>query len=151
MDRMVQTNMIVSAVETASKDIQGCIYNACRVLSDKITAACDRICSGLNSVVGAVNMQSTLLVSAVDMQNALYEQSNRTSSQMAADIKYIKEKLARAACKAAVKGGDKLTDGDIEYLKKHLDKSSALRCPHGRPVMVKITRYEIEKWFKRVV
>ena len=66
-------------------------------------------------------------------------------------IKYIKEKLARAACKAAVKGGDKLTDGDIEYLKKHLDKSSALRCPHGRPVMVKITRYEIEKWFKRVV
>lgn len=92
VDRMVQTNMIISAVETASKDIQGCIYNACRVLSDKITAACDRICSGLNSVVGAVNMQSTLLVSAVDMQNALYEQSNRTSSQMAADIKYIKEK-----------------------------------------------------------
>lgn len=81
VDRMVQTNMIISAVETASKDIQNCIYNACRVLAGTITAACNKICAGLGAVV-----------SAVDMQNALYEQSNRTSSQMAADIKYIKEK-----------------------------------------------------------
>ena len=80
--------------------------------------------------------------------NGLIEEPSDLRSN---DVKYIKEKLARAACKAAVKGGDKLTDGDIEYLKKHLDKSSALRCPHGRPVMVKTTRYEIEKWFKRVV
>lgn len=81
VDRMVQTNMIISAVETASKDIQNCIYNACRVLAGTITAACNKICAGLGAVV-----------SATDMQNALYEQSNRTSSQMAADIKYIKEK-----------------------------------------------------------
>lgn len=81
VDRMVQTNMVISAVETASKDIQNCIYNACRVLAGTITAACNKICAGLGAVV-----------SATDMQNALYEQSNRTSSQMAADIKYIKEK-----------------------------------------------------------
>lgn len=81
VDRMVQKNLIISAVETASKDIQNCIYNACRVLAGTITAACNKICAGLGAVV-----------SATDMQNALYEQSNRTSSQMAADIKYIKEK-----------------------------------------------------------
>lgn len=66
------------------------------------------------------------------------------------DIKYIKEKIAKSACKAAVKAGNKLLPSDIEYIKKNLDKSNILRCPHGRPVVVKITKYEIEKWFKRV-
>ncbi len=66
------------------------------------------------------------------------------------DIKFIKEKIAKAACKAAVKAGNKLLPDDIEYLKKNLDKSEVFRCPHGRPVIVKITKREIEKWFKRV-
>ena len=66
------------------------------------------------------------------------------------DIKFIKEKIAKAACKAAVKAGNKLLPDDIEQLKKNLDKSDTLRCPHGRPVIVKITKREIEKWFKRV-
>lgn len=92
-----------------------------------------------------------LMFSDIDFRHFVNGLIEEPSDLRSNDVKYIKEKLARAACKAAVKGGDKLADGDIEYLKKHLDKSSALRCPHGRPVMVKITRYEIEKWFKRVV
>ena len=66
------------------------------------------------------------------------------------DIKFIKEKIAKAACKAAVKAGNKLLPDDIEYLKKNLDKSEVFRCPHGRPVIIKITKRELEKWFKRV-
>ena len=67
------------------------------------------------------------------------------------DISYISEKLARAACRAAIKAGDKMSDDDISYLKKLLDNADVLRCPHGRPVVIKISKYEIEKWFKRVI
>ena len=92
-----------------------------------------------------------LMFSDIDFNRFINGLIEEPSDLRSSDVKYIKEKLARAACRAAVKGGDKLTDGDIDYLKKQLDTSSALRCPHGRPVMVKISRYEIEKWFKRVV
>lgn len=67
------------------------------------------------------------------------------------DIKYIYDKLAKSACRAAVKAGDKLTEADINCLKDSLDGSSILRCPHGRPVAVKVSKLEIEKWFKRVI
>lgn len=80
LDKLIQTNMIVSAVQSASRDIQGCIYNACRVLTDTIKAACDRICSGLADIV-----------TSTDMQSALISQSNQTSERMAKDIEYIKK------------------------------------------------------------
>ena len=67
------------------------------------------------------------------------------------NISYISEKLARAACRSALKAGDKMTEDDMNHLKKLLDDTDTLRCPHGRPVVVKISKYEIEKWFKRVI
>jgi len=67
------------------------------------------------------------------------------------DIKYISDRLAKAACKAAIKAGDKISNDDISYLKKMLDDEDTLRCPHGRPVVIKVSKYEIEKWFKRVI
>ncbi|MBE5749031.1 MAG: hypothetical protein E7344_05345, partial [Clostridiales bacterium] len=67
------------------------------------------------------------------------------------DVSYISEKLARAACRSAIKAGDKMTEDDMNHLKKLLDDTDTLRCPHGRPVVVKISKYEIEKWFKRVI
>ena len=67
------------------------------------------------------------------------------------DIKYISDRLAKAACKAAIKAGDKISNDDISYLKKMLDNEDTLRCPHGRPVVIKVSKYEIEKWFKRVI
>jgi len=59
--------------------------------------------------------------------------------------------LARMACRAAVKAGDLLNDAQIESLIKKLTAHTNLKCPHGRPVVLKITRSEIEKWFKRIV
>ena len=67
------------------------------------------------------------------------------------DVGYISEKLARAACRSAIKAGDKMTEDDINCLKKLLDDTDSLRCPHRRPVVIKISKYEIEKWFKRVI
>ena len=63
----------------------------------------------------------------------------------------LKEKLASAACKAAVKGGMDLTAEEIEALFVLMDGDMGLKCPHGRPVVVKITKTELEKMFKRIV
>ena len=64
----------------------------------------------------------------------------------------IKNHFATCACKAAVKGGQNLSDGEIEILLNQIAKEGrVLQCPHGRPVYVKFSQYEIEKMFKRVV
>ena len=60
------------------------------------------------------------------------------------------EVLHMAACKAAIKAGQKLTDGEIEQLladKETVEHSS--HCPHGRPAVIKFTVAELEKQFKR--
>ncbi len=61
------------------------------------------------------------------------------------------EKLAQKACKAAIKSGDKLSEIEIQVLIEKLKENIGLKCPHGRPVAIKITRTEIDKWFKRIV
>ena len=63
----------------------------------------------------------------------------------------IREKIAGKACKSAVKSGDFLDENNMECLLKMLKGNLGLKCPHGRPIAIKITRAEIDKWFKRIV
>ena len=66
-------------------------------------------------------------------------------------VDILKDKLASAACKAAVKGGMDLTREEIDALFALMDGDMGLKCPHGRPVVVKMTKTELEKMFKRIV
>ena len=63
----------------------------------------------------------------------------------------LQDKLATAACKAAVKGGMDLTREETDRLFRLMDGNMGLKCPHGRPVVVKMTKTELEKMFKRIV
>ena len=63
----------------------------------------------------------------------------------------LRDKLAMAACKHAVKGGMMLTDSEKQKLFEMLHGDLGLKCPHGRPVAVRLTKSEIEKMFKRIV
>lgn len=63
----------------------------------------------------------------------------------------LKDKLAMAACKHAVKGGMELTRQEADGLLEKMQGDMGLKCPHGRPVAVKLTKYQIEKMFKRIV
>ena len=64
----------------------------------------------------------------------------------------VMEKVASMSCKAAVKGNQKLSRPEIEALiGELLTLENPYHCPHGRPVIVSMSRYEIEKKFKRVL
>ena len=53
------------------------------------------------------------------------------------------------ACKAAIKGGWKSDPAELRALVDRVQSGEVKYCPHGRPVAAKITRYELEKLFKR--
>ena len=60
------------------------------------------------------------------------------------------EAMAMAACKAAVKAGDKITEAEAHGLiEKMLNLENPFTCPHGRPTIIEITRRELERRFKR--
>lgn len=63
----------------------------------------------------------------------------------------LRDKLATAACKAAVKGGELLTEQEVRTLIERMNGDMAMKCPHGRPAVVKLKKTEIEKLFKRIV
>ena len=63
---------------------------------------------------------------------------------------YFKSGLMQHACKMAVKSGQVLSLNEIETLIDEMEKH-VLLCPHGRPILIKITKSQIEKWFKRIV
>ena len=63
----------------------------------------------------------------------------------------INQKLMQKACKSAVKAGMSLSNSEVDSLMTLLNGNIDLKCPHGRPIAVKITRHEIDKWFKRVL
>lgn len=60
--------------------------------------------------------------------------------------------LATMACHRQIRAGDRLSQEEMQELLQQLDGTPrSYHCPHGRPVMVEISSYEIEKWFKRIV
>ncbi len=62
-----------------------------------------------------------------------------------------RSKLMQMACKSAVKGGDKLTDGEIKKLLTLIKSEGIpLSCPHGRPILIRLTKHELEVRFKRI-
>ncbi len=64
----------------------------------------------------------------------------------------VKDSIMQMACKSAIKGGDDLSKDEINTLLLEMSKQGlVLFCPHGRPVVVRVTKSEIEKWFKRIV
>ena len=64
----------------------------------------------------------------------------------------ILEKVASMSCKAAVKGNNRLSLPEVnELISELLTLDNPYNCPHGRPTIVSMTKYELEKKFKRVV
>lgn len=64
----------------------------------------------------------------------------------------IYERVASLSCKAAVKGGHRLSAVEAnELIDQLLSLENPYACPHGRPTIISMSKYELEKKFKRIV
>lgn len=80
----------------------------------------------------------------------LDELTDGISERATTDV--ILDKIAFMSCKAAVKGSQRLSLPEMEQLMKDLMKlDNPYNCPHGRPTIIAMSKYEIEKKFKRIV
>lgn len=69
-----------------------------------------------------------------------------------AQSELLRASLIQSACKHAIKAGQRISDEEIQALLEYYSANGApLTCPHGRPVMVKMTKKDFEKMFKRVI
>jgi DNA mismatch repair protein MutL len=74
------------------------------------------------------------------------------SSPIKGDIDAVVDRIATMSCKAAIKGNETYTVMEAENLIKELLKlDNPFHCPHGRPIIITMSKYEIEKKFKRIL
>ena len=91
------------------------------------------------------------ILGKADLKPAFMDTVGALNRLRNATIDLRRAEVAQMACKASVKGGDPLSEGEIEALIRQLLETGAPpTCPHGRPVMKVVSRRELEKLFKRI-
>ena len=92
-----------------------------------------------------------LILQSINLKDFI-DDSLKNINKISKTNEVIKDFIATKACKAAVKGGQQLSDNEISYLLNRIyEEKTTLLCPHGRPVCVKMSKDQIEKMFKRKV
>ncbi|MBR5931500.1 MAG: DNA mismatch repair endonuclease MutL [Lachnospiraceae bacterium] len=87
--------------------------------------------------------ESSLFLSFLDEMSTV-------KTNISSDV--LQDRIATAACKAAVKGGNRLTFHEADQLiDQLLSLDNPYNCPHGRPTILTMSRYELERKFKRIV
>lgn len=82
----------------------------------------------------------------LEMLDSLDKDTGRVSEDL------INAKIASMSCKAAVKGNHRLSEKEAEALiDELLTLDNPYNCPHGRPTIIAMSKYELEKKFKRIV
>jgi len=75
-----------------------------------------------------------------------------TEDLISGSLESVSDKLASMSCKAAVKGNTRLSETEAKALiEQLLSLENPFHCPHGRPIEISFSKYEIEKKFKRIV
>lgn len=75
-----------------------------------------------------------------------------TADGIKKDPEMITDKIASMACKMSAKGNQRMSLPEVKNLLDLLmECENPYTCPHGRPTMIKMSKYEIEKKFKRVL
>ena len=73
-----------------------------------------------------------------------------SASSEGRSVQARRDQITMRACKSAVKAHDKLSASEIRRLLLDLDRcENPFSCPHGRPVFLKYSEYELERLFKR--
>lgn len=89
----------------------------------------------------------------LDSQEVLMEiidNLSNESAKMSPDI--LTDKIASMSCKAAVKGNSRMSFREAdELITQLLSLENPYNCPHGRPTIISMSKYELEKKFKRII
>lgn len=89
----------------------------------------------------------------LDSQDVLMEivdNLSNESGKMSPDI--LTDKIASMSCKAAVKGNTRMSFAEAdELITQLLSLENPYNCPHGRPTIISMSKYELEKKFKRII
>lgn len=89
-------------------------------------------------------------INTKDLMIQMLDEMESISDNGTADI--ILERVASMSCKAAVKGNQRLSRPEMEHLiEELLSLDNPYNCPHGRPTIISMTKYELEKKFKRIL
>ena len=68
------------------------------------------------------------------------------------NLEIITDRVATISCKAAVKGNNRLSFEEAkELISELMEAENPYNCPHGRPTLIVMSKYEIEKKFKRII
>ena len=89
----------------------------------------------------------------MDMKDLFIEMLDDFSNMSGKETpELILEKVASMSCKAAVKGNQTLSFSEFDSLVTELlTLDNPYNCPHGRPTIISMTKYELEKKFKRII
>lgn len=88
----------------------------------------------------------------VDLKQLLIDMLDGLTEEYKKDLDIITEKVASMSCKAAVKGNNKMSFAEAqELIEKLMEAENPYNCPHGRPTLIMMSKYEIEKKFKRII
>lgn len=106
------------------------------------------------------NHNNSIRITACPVLNGVLLQESYLSDvlhllmERGSDIKQelVKNRLMQSACKHAIKAGDRIDEAQVrDLILEFLDGTIPLTCPHGRPILIRLTRSELEKMFRRIV
>ncbi len=93
-----------------------------------------------------------MLLNGIDLKEYFDSILSNLSGNIKKPHEILRNDFATMACKAAVKGGNKLSENEINILLDKLKENhNTLLCPHGRPIVITFDKKQIEKMFKRIV
>lgn len=99
-----------------------------------------------------VNGVPYLFNQAMKKEDFVYLLDQLQDKNLQDNAEIMDHELATMACKAAVKGNNKLSRIEYERLiEELLTLKNPYHCPHGRPTLIKMTRYELDRKFKRIL
>lgn len=142
---VIQPLLVPSVVELSLEDYF--YYSENRIIFDKIGFQIEDF--GNNTIC---IKEAPYILGKLDFNNffiSILDNLKNMGSGKTEDVKY--DAIARLACKAAIKAQDSLDVAEMRHLLNELRYiDNPFNCPHGRPVIIKITSYEMDKKFKRI-
>lgn len=88
----------------------------------------------------------------VDAEEIIKDMIDYVLNHEKVDIKKLREDAAiMMSCKKSIKANHYLRNHEMSHLIDELETTDPFTCPHGRPIIIELTTYELEKLFKRVM